>query len=610
MSMVTILWSTASGACLMLMWMHLLVWSRDRNSWANLCFCITVLGVIGLAVCEMITMHTESTAVFSSAVRWAHLVLGFHILGCLGFVYFYFKTGNRWLLRLAVIFRFFALVANFTTGESLHIRSIQSLQKMTFLGEEVTILGEWVPNPWVILGPLASLIQIVYVVDASIRLWSTGSPEAKRRAVIVGGSIVFFIIFAVGQAGLVASGVLHLPFLVSVPFLVTVLAMSYELSHDVLRSAQLARDLRESEQRVALGAEAANQGIWIRDLKRNGIWATDKWRELYCFNKTEPLILDRILETIHPEDRENVVLTLEKAMSEDGRYETEHRLILPDKKIRWIASQGRVEFDSAGKPIVVRGVSTDITDRKNMEREAARQSKELVHLSRVSILGEFAGALAHELNQPLTAMLSNAQAGQRFLRRETPDMNEITAILGDITEDAKRAGDIIHGMRAMFRKDATVERKPVDLNDVVRQVLSLLHSEILARKIQIDLHLDEALPTVNASRVEIQQVLMNLILNGFDAMKTQVTPCCLQLATVKQDDQAMLSVKDNGPGIPDDLLERLFEPFVSTKTGGLGLGLAISRSLMEKFGGELTGENDPAGGAIFQMRLPVLQEPK
>lgn len=610
MSLVTILWSTASGACLMLALMHLLVWARDRRSWANLCFSITVLGAVGLSVCEMITMRAASPHSFGMGMRWAHVAISLVTAGSLGFVHFYFGTGKVWLLAAVLCLRLLAVVANFVTGLNLHVAAIQSLQKVPFLGEQVSILGEWTPNPWVRLGQLAALLHIVYVMDASIRLWRQRSPEARRRAAIVGGGLVLFIGLAATQAGLVAAGILRMPFLVSAPFLGVVMAMGYELSRDVLRSAQLTRELRESEQRMALGAEAANQGIWIRDLKRSEIWATDKWRTLFGFEKSEKLELDRILEKVHPEDREMVFQTLERAILGDGSYETEYRLLLPDKSIRWIASQGRVEFDATGKPLLVRGVSTDITPRKTAELEAASQRKELAHLSRVSTLGEFAGALAHELNQPLTAMLSNAQAGQRFLKQDTPDMNEITDILGDITEDAKRAGDIIHGMRAMFRKDVSAEKEPVDLNDVVRQVLSLLHSEIVGRKIRMDLRLAETLPVTNASRVEVQQVLMNLILNGLDAMKAQETPSCLTITTVREEDRIILSVKDNGPGIREDLLERLFEPFVSTKSGGLGLGLAISRSLMERFGGELVGRNDPAGGAVFHMKLPAVEKTK
>ena len=289
MSWITIVWSAAAGACLLMALMHVLVWSRNRRAWANLCFAITVLGVIGLVACEMITMRTESPAVFGRAIRWTHLVYGIGVAGSLGFVHFYFGTGRRWLLVLALGLRVLAVVMNFTTGLNLHIRTIQSLQQVNFLGEQVSILGEWSPNPWVALGQIAALAQLVYVVDASIRLWRTGAPESRKHAVVLGGTLSFFILAVSGQAGLVAAGVLRMPFLVSVPFLGMLMAMGYELSRDVLRAAQLGRELRESEQRMILAAEATSLGIWVRDLVRNEVWATDEWRTLLGFDKEEAL---------------------------------------------------------------------------------------------------------------------------------------------------------------------------------------------------------------------------------------------------------------------------------------------------------------------------------
>ena len=172
---------------------------------------------------------------------------GFVAVGSLGFVHFYFGTGKGWLLGAALGLRLLAVVANFSTGLNLHISAIQSLQQVNFLGEPVSMLGEWTSNPWVRLGQFAALVQFVYVVDASLRLWRTGARESRRRALIVGGPLAFFILFSSAQAGLVAAGVLRTPIVVSFPFLAVLLAMGYELSRDALRAAQLGRELQESE---------------------------------------------------------------------------------------------------------------------------------------------------------------------------------------------------------------------------------------------------------------------------------------------------------------------------------------------------------------------------
>ena len=244
--------------------------------------------------------------------------------------------------------------------------------------------------------------------------------------------------------------------------------------------------------------------------------------------------------------------------------------------------------------------------RESAERARADESRlELAHLARVSILGELAGTLAHELNQPLAAMLSNAQVGGRMQAAGQLDPIEIPAIFEDIAADAKRAGGIIHGMRAMLKKDGPAEKQALDLNDAVTQALGLLRSEITSRKVEVTLQLDASLPPALANRVEFQQVLINLILNGLDAMASDPHRGPLRIATSRQETSAIVSVHDSGPGLPPEILDRLFAPFFTTKPGGLGLGLSISRGIVQRSGGELLAENHPAGGALFRIVLPV-----
>ncbi|MBE7498233.1 MAG: PAS domain S-box protein [Verrucomicrobiaceae bacterium] len=257
-------------------------------------------------------------------------------------------------------------------------------------------------------------------------------------------------------------------------------------------------------------------------------------------------------------------------------------------------------FETETGPLTLAAI-VDITPRRQAEQELAR-------LSRISILGEFAGAIAHELNQPLAAMLSNSQVGSSMMDEPKPDKVEMKAILDDITADAKRAGGIIHGMRAMFKKEGAVPDEAVDVNEAVKQLLDLLHSEIMARKVKVDLRLSGPLPCVPAGRVELQQVLMNLLLNALDALRgAAVAQPRITLSTALEADRVLISVQDNGPGIPPQILERLFEAFTTSKPTGLGLGLAISQGIIKRFGGELCGENHAEGGAVFRIKLPVVE---
>jgi C4-dicarboxylate-specific signal transduction histidine kinase len=346
-------------------------------------------------------------------------------------------------------------------------------------------------------------------------------------------------------------------------------------------------------------------GVWIRYFKRSEVWATDKWRALLGFAKSERIDLDNFLQKLHPEDRGMVSRTLAMAPERDGHYETEYRVMLPDGGLRWIGSRGRVEFDGHDKPVLARGVSMDITARKLAEAEVSRQRAELTHVARVSTMGELAASVAHELSQPLGAILRNAEAAELFLQHPSPDMEEVRAILTDIRKDDQRAGAVIDRMRSMLKRRG-VEHGPVDLNVLVGEVISLVRFDADSRKVRLEFEPTSSLPPVHGDRVQLQQVMLNLLLNGMDAMK-DLTPDRRRV-TVRlrvAGAQVEVAVSDTGHGIPEDKLPRVFEPFFTTKPNGLGIGLAISRRIIEAHGGRLWAENNAAGGATFAFSLPV-----
>jgi PAS domain S-box-containing protein len=248
----------------------------------------------------------------------------------------------------------------------------------------------------------------------------------------------------------------------------------------------------------------------------------------------------------------------------------------------------------------------DVTDRKRAELEADSHRRELAHLGRVATLGELSGTLAHELSQPLTAVLSNAQAARRLLDRDPPDVDLIRSALDDVIRNDKRAGAVIEHLRSLLRKD-DAPRQPVDLNDVVRETLDLAVGELLSRRVVVTRALGDAIPLVEADRVQLQQVVLNLLMNACDAMDgTPAAERRLLVSTVNGNGFVRLAVTDRGPGIPDGQLERVFEPFVTFRDQGLGLGLAISRSIVTAHGGKIRAENNPDGGATFHCALPVI----
>ena len=606
MSWVTIIWSMIASVSFTLATIYLLIWFRERRSWAYLCFFVLAVGVIGMATSEMAAMYAKSPAEYGTAVRWGHFAFGFVVLGSLGFVHFYFGTGKRWLLGSALGLRLLAVVMNFSTGLNLHIRAIQSLQQVNFLGEPVSMLGVWTLNPWVRLGQFAALVQFVYVVDAALRLWRTGAHESRRRAVIVGGTLAFFILFASAQAGLVAAGVLRMPIVVSFPFLAVLLAMGYELSRDALRAAQLVRELRESEERMTLAAEAAGFGVWMWSIPRNQVWGSERWLRLFGFAPDAAVSFEMVMQRIHPDDRERVEREVRRALEDRSDYTADYRVVLPDGTQRWVVARGRMHSDTHGKPDRMMGATIDITGRKQAELEIVQQRNELAHVGRVSTMGQLASTLANELNQPLGAILRNAEAAELFLRGDSPDLEEVRAILADIRKDDQRAGEVIDRMRALLKRRG-LEHTTLDIADLVDEVMPLVHPDAVSRKVRLDIEVPRNLPPVRGDRVHLQQVLLNLILNGMDAMGEVPAEARRLTVRARQADAGTIevAVADAGHGVPAEKFARLFEPFFTTKPNGMGLGLPISSTIIEAHGGRIWAENSPAGATFF-FTVPVV----
>jgi len=253
----------------------------------------------------------------------------------------------------------------------------------------------------------------------------------------------------------------------------------------------------------------------------------------------------------------------------------------------------------------VLSIVRDVTDRKRAELDAGAQRLELAHLSRVAVLGELTGTLAHELSQPLTAVLSNAEAARRLLDRTPLDVAELKGALDDVIKDNRRAGAVIDRLRTLLRKE-DVLLQPVNLNDVARDVVELAHGELLSHHVTVTTALMPETPVVFGDRVQLQQVVLNLVLNACDAMTDTPVPLRqLVLATRADNGSVELLVSDCGVGIPKDELERVFEPFVSFHKRGLGLGLTISRSIVDAHEGSIRAENNAVGGATFRCSFPV-----
>jgi PAS domain S-box-containing protein len=311
-------------------------------------------------------------------------------------------------------------------------------------------------------------------------------------------------------------------------------------------------------------------------------------------------------EVIVPEDR-----GVWDGHDHDSRMERESqgvqfRIRSRDGNIRWIEHVCRPVIDEHSEFQGIRASNRDITERKDAEFEAQRHREELAHVTRIVTIGELATSLAHEINQPLTAIRCNAEAAQRFLAGATPDLNEVRTILDDIIQDDGRAGEVIRRIRALVKKEP-LRREAVVLNDSIWESIALVRSASFLAGLSITAELAAELPTVQGDRVQLQQVVLNLLVNAVAAMRDNPQDSRrLVVTTAMQDGRGvMFAVKDSGIGIDKHDMDRLFEPFFTTKADGLGMGLSISRSIIKAHGGTIGAENNPEGGATFYFTLPI-----
>jgi len=505
------------------------------------------------------------------------------------------------------------------------------------------------------------------------------------------------------------------------------------LSAGMAERERAAEALRESEANMSLAANAANLGLWVWNVPGGDErWVTEKWRQLFGFADSEPVTFDRFLEVVHPGDSERVKQVVQHILERGGEYEVDYRITRPDGSIRWIASHGSVELYERGKPVLVRGVSRDvtkrkiaeeelreseerfrtvanaapvmiwmsgpdklctffnkgwldftgrspeqelgngwaegvhredidrchdvyqnsfnaresftmeyrlrrsdgeyrwlldsgtprfasdgaflgyigscidITERKAAEEEARRRREQVELLGRVSLLGEMTASLAHELDQPLAAILSNATAAMQYLKQGKLAPEQLQEILTDVVGDGRRAHDIMHNVRSAIKKGSAI-RGRINLNDVVKAVTHMVHLDAAAHFCKVEMSLARNLPAIDGDPSQIQQVLINLVRNAFDAMRdTPPSGRKVEIATTYNGDGTIcVAVRDYGSGIPEPTPERLFEQFFTTKEEGLGMGLAIVRSIVEAHGGSIAAENADGGGARFHFRLPT-----
>lgn len=580
--------------------LHCLLWFRNRS----LKYLLSTTMAISAGFCALLELgmlRSSEISNYQLLLQFQNLVVFILLMCIVWLVDIQLGTTRRWLAYLITAMWSMGLVINFLTPGSLVFESITELKQQTvFWGEQFTV-ASGVENPWVWLVNIATLLILVYVVDAAIRAWREGD---KQSAIVIGGGVVVFLLFGLIHSILVDSGILDSPYMVSFAYLAMVMAMSYDLVSDAVRVPQLMLEAQANEKRWSDLLENVQLAVVGFDARGHINYSNPFFRQITGYSGQD--LHQRAITTLMPpEEAEEAKQRIQRAAEAGPRPHAKWPVVCKSGEQRQFVWSSVRQQNSDGSYAGIITIGSDITEQLKAQKALQQSQHELERLTRASVLGELASALAHELNQPLAAILSNSQAALRFMDNDQFNVEELKEILEDIVRDDKRASDVIRSLRAMLTK-SEISSERFSIKNAINEVTTILQSELDAQQVTLGIDIECDIPEITARRIEIQQVLMNLLLNAEQVLKD--LPPEQRIVTVsarKQDDMVSISVTDNGPGIPAEKLPKVFDAFFTTKSESMGMGLAICQRIVEAHGGKIFAENSPQGGAVFTFTLPV-----
>jgi PAS domain S-box-containing protein len=379
-----------------------------------------------------------------------------------------------------------------------------------------------------------------------------------------------------------------------------------DLKLEIAERRQAEEKLRQSEAYLHEAQKLGRMGSWAHNISSGSFFASPELLRIFGRDPNEEKPTREMLrECIHPGDRPFYVEMVTKATNEKADWDFDYRIVLPGGTIKHIHAVAHPMFNGSGGLVEYIGTVMDVTEHRRAEEELRQAQADLAHVNRVTTMGELTASLAHEINQPIAAAVTNANTCLRWLAAGTPNLEEARAAVTRIVKDGTRAAEIIKRIRLLFKK-GTLQRELVNVNEVIREMIVLLRGEATRYSVSFRTGLAADLPQVMGDRVQLQQVLMNLMLNGIEAMKdVEGTRELVVKSQREENEHILVSVSDTGVGLPPHQADEIFKAFFTTKAQGTGMGLSISRSIVESHGGRLwAGDNSPRG-ASFYISLPT-----
>ena len=591
-----------AGACFVLAGVCFVVWCKQRESWPHLLFSCSAVAAGVIALIELTMLHANTVGQYTALVRWIHVPVWVLTLSFVAFVRLYLRAGRRWLAWSIYGLRTLVLILNFISTPNINFRVITGLRHFSWWGEIVSVpVG--VPNPWGLLSNVSLLLLLIFSVDATITVWRRGD---RQRALVVGGSMILGAIVA-WHVPLVIWGVIDVPFFLSFAYSGIVLAMGYELSKDMLQTAQLAHKLERSEQRLNLAADSANFGVWEWDLNKDEVSVTPSRRDLLGLPAAGEIKFEHFLSRVHADDRDRIRQAIKDAIEKRKVYDSEFRVVLPDGGVRWMTARGTVQANKRGKPMRMLGISLDVTGRQQAELQARQQrveleqlrqqktallEKEVVERARlerevIESCGREQRRIAYDLHdgvgQQLVGIALSAKLLEEHLRAERSAEADRASLIAELANGAARQVRLT--ARTLEGADGVG-----DLKTALRSLAANM-SENCGVKVTVKAD-SSSLPISPPVAAQLYRVAQEAMRNAIEHGAAREV--LIQLTFGDQD--LMLTVQDDGKGFDANI-------------NGQGMGLRIMRYRAQCIGGSCEVHAGPSQGTIVHCRVPLEAQP-